>query len=323
MFATSPNLLTRQRRFSGRRTVGRIFLRMMFLWISLPVLFSSGAFSADLADLSPAVEAPKPKPTRFIRVLRDEKGVPRKLQTAVVRYRISHHGKPVRVDLVGAVHVGDKIYYQALNRRFETYEVVLYELVAPKGTRIGRDERKDSTFARLVKNLLKLESQIQQIDYTKKNFVHADMSPKEMAAAMKKRGQTGFSLFFTIFSEMMQQQNRRLNTLKKQGRKVPAIGLGTLLFDPNRSVKLKRYMAEEFDTDDPSGSLGSTLNVMLVQDRNKAALKVLDAQLKKGRKKIAIFYGAAHMPDFEKRLKKEYGAERQTVEWITAWNITK
>ncbi len=41
----------------------------------------------------------------------------------------------VRSTLVGArPHIGEKEYYEALNKRFEGYDVVLYELVAPAGT---------------------------------------------------------------------------------------------------------------------------------------------------------------------------------------------
>ena len=40
-----------------------------------------------------------------------------------------------------------------------------------------------------------------------------------------------------------------------------------------------------------------------------------------GKKIIAIFYGAAHMPDFDKRLKEDFGMKRTESEWITAWNL--
>jgi hypothetical protein len=60
---------------------------------------------------------------------------------------------------------------------------------------------------------------------------------------------------------------------------------------------------------------------LLVEDRNKACIKVLQQQLTVGKKKIAIFYGAAHMPDFDKRLKEDFGMKRTESEWITAWNL--
>ena len=62
-------------------------------------------------------------------------------------------------------------------------------------------------------------------------------------------------------------------------------------------------MAETFE--DLQGSLlaiegpeGSTI----VSQRNKVALDVLRKALAAGKTKIAIFYGAGHMPDMEQRL---------------------
>ena len=297
-------------------------IRHRFLLTTLVVVVASTCSAAVATDkTAPGAKFQKPKPTRFLRVLRDKKKVPTALETAVVRYVPANGKETVIVDLVGAVHIGDKSYYRNLNKRFEKYDVVLYELVAPKGTRIKKGGRDDSTFARIIKNLLKLDSQLQQIDYTKKNFVHADLSPAEMAKAMKKRGESPFSVFFRVLNEMMKQSNKRVQAAKKGGKPLPQISLATLLFDPNRAVKLKRFMAEEFDNDDASMALGKTLNVILIDDRNKACLKVLDKQIKKGKKRIAIFYGAAHMPDFETRLLKEFGLKRKSVQWVRAWNL--
>src|SRR5437868_314295 len=53
--------------------------------------------------------------SKFIRVRRDEKNRPAAMETAVVRYT-SAERPGVAVDLVGAVHVGDKAYYDELNK---------------------------------------------------------------------------------------------------------------------------------------------------------------------------------------------------------------
>lgn len=299
-------------------------LRRRFAISALLVATAASLTTVGFAKDKPAgkqAKFKKPEPTRFLRVLRNKKKVPTALETAVVRYVPANGNETITVDLVGAVHVADKSYYKELNKRLGTYEVVLYELVAPKGTRIKKGERDNSTFARVVKNLLELESQIQQIDYTKKNFVHADLSPEAMAKAMEKRGETGLSVFFSVLTEMMKETNKRMQAAQKGGKPVPQISLATLLFDPDRAVKLKRYMAEEFDSANGSMALGKTLNVMLIDDRNKACIKVLDAQIKKGHKHFAIFYGAAHLPDFETRLLKEFGLKRKSTQWVRAWTL--
>src|SRR4029077_17776435 len=104
-------------------------------------------------------------------------------QTAIVRYVPANPApgdKPVSVDLVAAVHVADAAYYAALTRRFEKYDAVLYELVAPEGTQVplGRGTSNTNPLGAMqngMKEVLDLDHQLEKIDYTKKNFVHADM----------------------------------------------------------------------------------------------------------------------------------------------------
>ena len=67
--------------------------------------------------------------------------------------------------------------------------------------------------------------------------------------------------------------------------------------------------------------LGNKLNQLIVTDRNKAPMKVLNSQLERNKKLIAIFYGAAHMPDFEKRLVKDFGMKKAQHVWVDAWDL--
>ncbi len=75
--------------------------------------------------------------------------------------------------------------------------------------------------------------------------------------------------------------------------------------------------------EDPTAGLGQTLNTILISDRNKAALRVFQKELAKGKKKIAIFYGAGHMPDLEKHLTVDFGLKRAKQDWQTAWDLKK
>ena len=67
------------------------------------------------------------------------------------------------------------------------------------------------------------------------------------------------------------------------------------------------------------GPEGSTI----ITERNKKALQVLDREIKNGKKKLAIFYGAGHLPDFEARLEKDFGLKRQNQRWLAAWKLTR
>ena len=44
-------------------------------------------------------------------------------------------------------------------------------------------------------------------------------------------------------------------------------------------------------------------------------------EMKNGKKKLAIFYGAAHCPDLEKRLLAQ-GYTRKGESWVTAWDLS-
>jgi hypothetical protein len=79
-------------------------------------------------------------------------------------------------------------------------------------------------------------------------------------------------------------------------------------------------MAQQLAEADGPG-LGQTVNTILITDRNGAAMKVFQKELAKGRKKVAIFYGAAHMPDFEKRLREDFGLKPDSVTWLKAWDL--
>src|SRR5262249_12973780 len=150
---------------------------------------------------------------------RDDKKQITALETNVVRYAAASGEGDVTVDLIGAVHVGDKAYYEKLNKLMEQYDVLLYELVAPAGTKIpkGGSKKTENRLAmlqNLAKIVLELDLQLEQVDYTKKNFVHADLSPDEMAEAIRRRGDDGLTLSLSILSDMLRQQN--LQKMKPQ-----------------------------------------------------------------------------------------------------------
>ncbi len=269
---------------------------------------------------------------KFLRVERNEDDEPIRLQTSVVSYVVAEGKSELVVDLVGAVHVGDKEYYDELNRRFDDYDVVLYELVAPKDDAVPRrgEPRGGNPISFLqdmTKNMLELESQTAHIDYTKENFVHADMSPEEMREAMKERGEDGLTLALGVMADVLRQgniaQQKAEERAAEEGERPEEVDPFALLLDPQRSLKMKRMMAESFEsTDQLEGGLGPTLQRMLVDDRNAAAMKVFQKELAKGHKRIAIFYGAAHMPDFEERLKEDFDLKPTKTEWVTAWRMT-
>jgi hypothetical protein len=274
--------------------------------------------------------------TEFIRLQSSMKDEPTAFQTATVRFVPADGKGETVVDLIGVVHIGDREYYQKLNKQFESYDVLLYELVAAPKDQVPTREKvrqADGLIATLQKvgpMLLGLESQMDHIDYTKKNFVHADLSPAEMAKVIKERGDDAATIFLSAAADLLRQQNlERLNAKKEsedeaddseQPKKTDPF---QLLMSPNGGQVMKLALAKQLAGSDPTGGLGKTLGTILIDDRNAAAMKVFQKELAKGHKRIGIFYGAAHMPDFEKRLREDFGLKRKQVNWMTAWDLTK
>lgn len=250
---------------------------------------------------------------RFIR-LKEDAGKVAALEIAITRY--TNKSKTVAVDLVGVVHIGDRAYYDRLNKRFTEYDAVLYELVAPPGTRVPKNGKKDGTSAfltGLMTMMLDLDSQLACIDYHKQNFIHADLSFETMMDAARVRGESGMTLGLSVLADLFRQQNAA--ALNKDKTPMEDIDITAALFNP---PLLKRQFAKQMAG---STELGPTLQALLVGDRNKKACAVLTDEITDGKRKLAIFYGAAHMPDFDRRLREEFGLRRQSQEWLTAWDL--
>lgn len=281
----------------------------------------SAAASLALLLASQSLARPAGDSQSYIRVQRDARGNPLALETAIVRFVPQGNDRSgLQVDLVGAIHVGEKSYYEALNKRFDGYDVVLYELVAPDGTHIpkgggAKDRNALSAIQNSITELLDLEYQLDGVDYTKKNFVHADLSPEQFAKSMADKGESLWSIFMRLMAAGMAQQAANPD-------KNSDVDIMMALFDRDRSLKLKRILAEQFaDVETFMAAFNGPEGSTLITERNKAALKVLKDQIAAGRKKIAIFYGGGHMADMHQRLVGDFQLKPADTQWLEAWNL--
>jgi hypothetical protein len=284
---------------------------------TLVVCAATRLLAAEPAEKTRPEAPPKPK---FVRVELDPAGKPVALQTAITRFvPTDPRKKGLTVDLVAVVHVGDKRYYEACNKEFEAYDAVLYELVAPPGARVEKGVRPSnhpiSVIQNAIKDVLKLDHQLEDIDYNMANMIHADMSPDEFTQSMKDRGESFWTLFFRLMGESWLRESKT-----NANGATSDYDLLMALFDKDRALALKRAMSGQIGDLDGgllSGEEGSTI----ITERNKVALKEMDRQIAAGKKHIAIFFGAGHMADFEKRLTTAHGLKRASERWLTAWDL--
>ncbi len=249
----------------------------------------------------------------FIRV--DEDASAARLQTAVTRYEKGDES----VELIGAVHIADKAYYQSLTERFKTYDSLLFEMIG--GEKFAAHEKpaepekgqKDLSGLHkiydMIATFLNLTGQTGNIDYTTKNFIHADLTNAEFVKMQAERGESliGFAMKAGKLDPDAPNQPD------------PAKLLKAMLSGNSNLVKLEIVHTLGHGDDQIAAFAGESV---IITDRNNRCAEVMKKELAAGHKNLGIFYGAAHFPDMEKHL-LELGFKRTKQEWMTAWDIPK
>jgi Ca2+-binding RTX toxin-like protein len=282
-------------------------LRWPILGLALLVLPTITVRGQDAPDAAPATQPAEAN--SFMRFVPDGDGG--SLQTANVSFT---NDAGVTVHLVAAVHIADKAYYDGLNKTFKGYDAVLYEMVKPKGSGLPVPNQAPTNgitmVQRMMKDMLGLDFQLDDIDYRADNFVHADLDAETFEKMEADKGES-------ILGLMIQQAIKTMG--KEQKADAPDIGLSDLLdafSGDNGGRKLKLLLAAQFGDIEDEFS-GATV---LITDRNRAALHVMRDEMAAGKKNMAIFYGAGHMKDMSERL-EDMGFKRGDTAWEKAWDI--
>ncbi|GMY36024.1 Thermosome subunit gamma [Fagus crenata] len=139
------------------------------------------------------------------------------LQTAVVSYRKRFPWSLLQpflqVDLVSTIHIGDKDYFETLQKELEPYDCVLYEMVA---SRESLENRRNLTatkrlqgsrsrgfnilgcIQRQMARVLMLDFQLDCLDYQAENWYHADLDYETFKLLQTEKGES----FFTFARDM-------------------------------------------------------------------------------------------------------------------------
>jgi hypothetical protein len=274
----------------------------------------------------------------YVRYVGDDKRG--KLQTVIVTMKKDD----VTIELVGAVHVADPDYYKALTQLFKGYDELLFELVdgqklkeglegkpspgkpagpvksPPSGENAPAAEDEDRSPAfKIISGLMhgfgsyfRLQYQTDGIDYHTKNFVHADVSMDEFVRMQADKGESFVDLIGKAIEAQLQIGSDR--NAEPKGSQL----LLALLGD---SSGLKVSMARQLAmADELVNAMEQGDGSVIITERNKKALEVVDREVASGHKNLGVFYGAAHLSDIEARLEKN-GYRRTGERWLTAWEI--
>ncbi len=264
----------------------------------------------------------------YVRFVQDDKAA--KLEVAV-RSFVNKAGRAV--DLVGVVHIADAPYYHELNTVLAGYDKVLFELVGDPDVLTGKappeeksTEEPDFQF-RVLRTLydfmgkyLKLSFQLSEVDYKHARFIHADMNAEEFSRQQKERGES----LATIMLRSMEMQMK--GQFSSESARMEDLNLAKLIYiltSKNGAAEFKIMLARMLALSESlTGRMESETPSVILSDRNEVVIKKLGETLTEtAGGKIAVFYGAAHMPGIAKTMMEELGFEASGEKWLTAWNM--
>jgi len=233
-----------------------------------------------------------------------------------------------RVDLIGAVHIADDAYYQELNRRFGAYDSVLFELVGdPKGLTAPSDVTSRSAVSAIQQTAgqyLKLRFQLDAIDYMRKNMVHADTTAEEFDRMQKERGESMLTLFGRAMqAQMAADMTGSANASTASG--LDTFGLIRILMSRDSAAEFKKALAKMLaQTESLTATMEGENGSAILSGRNEVVgRKIKEVLANKKQRRIAVFYGCAHMAGIEASLIKDMKAKASGEEWLAAWTMPK
>jgi hypothetical protein len=289
--------------------------RIILPLVALVLLLAPAATRAEAPATAPASHT-----SEYLRFVDDGKGGGT-LQVAEMAFK---NDAGVVVHLVGAVHIAEPSFYSGLNDEFKTYDALLYEMVKPRGAGVPKPGQASGSaigmFQRWMKDVLKLDYQLDDVDYSAANFVHADLDWETFEAMQSERGESMLTIMLQSMLHSMAQQNAAQNNAKDFG----LIDLVMMMQAPDRARQMKLMIAQQFgDIEDQMSGLTGPNGSVIITERNKKALAVMKDTIDGGKKNIAIFYGAAHLSDMSQRLMAMGFKPDGKPIWHVAWDMTQ
>ena len=234
-------------------------------------------------------------------------------------------GEGPEVELLGAIHVGERAYYQQLQKHMDAAECVLYEGVKDetktykKLTPEEKAKEAAGTAYQKFANLTGRSYQKLNIDYERKQSENCDMTIQQMRAILDAEvalgGQGAVDATraikkFSFIIKLMRGDSTLFNL---------AIWVQRMSYN-KADLRLKEVLhaCEDKQLADPL--LNSRLYKLLVEDRNDHVIKELSHRLKTHSKvkKFLVIYGAAHLPGMEKSLLELGYVPSGPIKWLEA-----
>ncbi len=231
------------------------------------------------------------------------------------------------IDLVGAMHAAEPDYYRILQRELNKADLVLFEGVVDESQQQAEQAMTDaqrqkayqkSAYSRLAASH-GLVAQHASINYESSRFRRCDMSVQQMDALLKSemaKGGSGAAASSAAEAEFASVRK----ALNGKSWATNAL-IGLISMSPALTARTRLMLvASGSESNEDGSSLHPRLERLIREDRNAFVMKEVTAILRKekGHQRIAIFYGAAHLADLQKRLATLGYHPAESIRWHDA-----
>jgi hypothetical protein len=247
------------------------------------------------------------------------------IQTSSIEYR-PESGKGPNIWLVAVAHLGTPAYYAAIQKRLDAQTVVLFE-----GVGVGDQLKQgpgaathDNGIQKELADALGLKFQLDAIDYRRDHFINSDLAPDGVEERVHDR--TGskddtkpnpaYDLIIGAIRgapETMEMLRPMLGfiTSSPEMRETVRLMLVEVLARADEMVDLAKGISPEMK--DLFDVLLTERNAIVIRDLRNQVARLGTGQT------VAIFYGAAHMPEIARRLRKDLKYTAGPEQWDTAF----
>jgi len=288
----------------------------------LLVVFSLSGCSSASKDQKRAAAAAGPE--SYMRVTRPDADTVQ-LQIAARSFNPAR-GRGPDIWLVGASHIGESNYFATLQKRLDAHPLVLFEGVGARSKKIKFNPGEESSVQHTLATSLGLVFQLSAIDYDRPHFQNSDLTLAQLQALFQSGGKAeGQSTKAgQEFQELLQVMDGSsfLGALVHFGIKL--IGANPRLQAMTKVILIELLGQIKGDMAQLKGMPPEIQRLLevIIQERNKVVVEDVKKELAaRSPRAIAVFYGAGHMADLEKRLRADLSYVPRKTVWLTAMSV--
>ena len=280
---------------------------------------------------TPRAAGPPPDgapPGRYLRTATSTNGSVA-LEVAL-RSFVPRNGRGPIVWLVGVTHLGTTNYYAELQRFLDAQPLVLFEGVGATNKQFKMRSDRGFSVQDEMARVLGLEFQLNAIDYSREHFHNADLSLPQLARIFEQA--TNGSAGGESAASGQAEFNQLVQVMEGSGLfgGLARLSLSLVGASPRLQAATKVALIETLGAlpEDLSRVPGMTpglkhLLAVLIEERNRAVVASLRSALRARPRpaSVAVFYGAGHMTDLERRMRATLHYRPAEERWLTAFAV--